>query len=206
MARPWDRRKGESEEAYEAFIRYRDMAEGRSIDAVGKEGGKGRGILERWSARYHWVERARIWDNHLQSERDRAAAAAVRQWERRRLDQLETAWSDAQKLREKARQLLAAPIVEMTRETDSSGNSTTTIRPIRFQIRDSASMIEVAQAIEAAVLGAALGPVAPSSAPESEGIAQRPVEPSGRAKAALKAYCEDGVEEDFPARRSMPRR
>src|SRR4051794_12380649 len=94
----WDRKAGESEEAYAAFLSYRDMGVSRSLDRVGKALGKSGGLCERWSSRHGWAERCRGWDNHLQAQRDAVAAAEARKWEERRQAALEVNWQVAQAL------------------------------------------------------------------------------------------------------------
>lgn len=77
-ALPWERQPGESDKAYAAFCRYRGLPPAkRSIYAASLDGeeegsekvSKGQRIAPtyhlRWSARYHWPERAKSWDDHL---------------------------------------------------------------------------------------------------------------------------------------------
>lgn len=66
---PWERQEGESTKAYEAFCIYRDLGINRSIAKVGKVLGKSQALLEGWSSKHGWVERAAQWD----SEQDRVA-------------------------------------------------------------------------------------------------------------------------------------
>lgn len=79
----WERQKGESAQAFEAFLTYLELGPERSLHAVGQRLGKSRGLMERWSSANHWVERCRAWDNHLQQEARRAAVAQVRQMNKR---------------------------------------------------------------------------------------------------------------------------
>ena len=62
---PWERQKGESAQAFEAFSIYRDLGSERSQQAVAKQLGKSRQLLARWSAQWEWVERARAYDIDL---------------------------------------------------------------------------------------------------------------------------------------------
>lgn len=65
---PWDRQKGESEKAYEAFAVYRDMGEERTVSAVVKKLEKSRTLIDRWKKNYQWEERVRLYDNWLEKK------------------------------------------------------------------------------------------------------------------------------------------
>ncbi len=80
---PWDRQKGEGARAFEAFLVYLQMGPERSVRAVAQKLSKSYTLAGRWSSTYHWVERCRAWDNYLQQEAKKAAAAAVRNMNRR---------------------------------------------------------------------------------------------------------------------------
>lgn len=61
----WERQKGESQRAYEAFAIYRDMGPSRSLAKVAKKLGKAISLIERWSRKWNWVERAALYDDEL---------------------------------------------------------------------------------------------------------------------------------------------
>ena len=61
----WERQKGESEQAYEAFSIYRDLGLQRSNAKVCERLSKSRQLISRWKSRYNWDERAREYDNDL---------------------------------------------------------------------------------------------------------------------------------------------
>lgn len=65
---PWERQKGESAKAFEAFAAYRDM-KNRSLSKVGRALGKSKALMERWSSMYEWQKRTAAWD----AEQDRIA-------------------------------------------------------------------------------------------------------------------------------------
>lgn len=73
--KPWERQKGESEKAYEAFAVYRDMGTNRSIRAVAQQLAKSRTQIGKWSSAWEWTERVRAYDNDLEKE---ARAQAIR--------------------------------------------------------------------------------------------------------------------------------
>lgn len=60
--RPWDKQPGETPKAYEAFATYLNLGTDRSVVKVGRELGKTRSIIDRWSAQNDWVSRAEQWD------------------------------------------------------------------------------------------------------------------------------------------------
>lgn len=71
---PWERQHREPANAYAAFVAYRDMGNQRSLTNVADRAqvandgtsprGWTRGNMGRWSGRWRWVERARLWDEH----------------------------------------------------------------------------------------------------------------------------------------------
>ena len=80
---PWERQKGESAQAFEAFFLYLEMGGSRSLRAVSQELGKSKTLIDRWSRTYKWVERCRAWDNHIQHEAKKAAITEVRNMTKR---------------------------------------------------------------------------------------------------------------------------
>ncbi len=109
---PWERQPREGEQAYAAFLAYRDLGPYRTHEATRKHLGKRPGYLkpiERWSARRDWRVRACAWDAHLQAERDQVALEEAEKWERRRLQALEEGWQLCRALRARLAQLLASP-------------------------------------------------------------------------------------------------
>jgi len=61
----FDRRSNESDQAWKAFLCYRNMGEGRTLDRARVELGRRPGYmrqLEEWSSGHEWVSRVRAWD------------------------------------------------------------------------------------------------------------------------------------------------
>jgi hypothetical protein len=82
----WKRQQGETAKAYEAFRVYRDLGPvDRSQVKVGERGGKCRVQIERWSARYGWVERVRAYDAEIEA-RDAEEIEQARQKAREMLE------------------------------------------------------------------------------------------------------------------------
>lgn len=70
---PWERQKGESAQAYEAFVIYRDMGPDRSQRAVSQKCSKSISLIRRWSSANNWQERVRAFENS-RDEADRREA------------------------------------------------------------------------------------------------------------------------------------
>ena len=66
--RAWDRLAGESSKAYHHFCIYRDMGASRSLRQMANVSGctSVRRQLNRWSSRWHWVERCQQYDDYLE--------------------------------------------------------------------------------------------------------------------------------------------
>ena len=64
----WERQKGESEKAFEAFVMYRDMGEKRTFTAVAEKLHKSCTLIRRWKDCWEWQERVRAYDNELEKE------------------------------------------------------------------------------------------------------------------------------------------
>jgi len=85
MPSPWERQSDESPEAYRAFCFYRSLgSEKRSLEAVAckaskrlRKGKSTPGYINGWSAKYHWVERAAAYDDHLDEIRRKADEKAI---------------------------------------------------------------------------------------------------------------------------------
>lgn len=103
--KPWERQKGESAQAYEAFVTYRDMGAERSLRAVSRQLGKSKTLIDRWSREKDWVERVRAYDNELEKE---ARAKAIRG----RKDMTERHIKIAMQVQKKALEALASLSVE----------------------------------------------------------------------------------------------
>jgi len=71
MSELWERQPGESTKAYAAFCAYRDLGPERSIEKAGQMLDKPRSKkwLGEWSSKYHWVERARAYDDYIEMKK-----------------------------------------------------------------------------------------------------------------------------------------
>ena len=68
----WERQPGESEEAFSAFVVYRDQEPPRSIRRACEEDGRTETLFSRWSHTHKWVPRVAAWDR----EKDRVKREA----------------------------------------------------------------------------------------------------------------------------------
>jgi hypothetical protein len=71
----WDRLRGESRQAFEAFQEYRDEGPGRSLARAAQALGKAKATLEPWSKRWHWRARVLAHDDALDRDRQLALRA-----------------------------------------------------------------------------------------------------------------------------------
>ena len=102
----------EGEEAYAAFLAYRDLGPSRYPRGDAERLGKRPGLPQADRAVVgpaRLAQRAGAWDDHLQAERDKVAAEEAAKWERRRLQALEEGWQTCRALRARLEQMLAIP-------------------------------------------------------------------------------------------------
>lgn len=81
----WERQKGESAKAFEAFKTYCDLGASRSYKKVSELLGKSEVLMYRWSSRWDWKERARLYDNHLVELETEEKRQAVRKMSERQI-------------------------------------------------------------------------------------------------------------------------
>jgi len=75
--KPWERQERETPKSFAAFCVYRDMnPQERSLPNTAIAVGKSRSLMDAWSQKYGWVERAAAWDDEqdrLKREADQKA-------------------------------------------------------------------------------------------------------------------------------------
>lgn len=159
----WERQPGETRNAYAAFIQYRDMPKPRSIDGIYRatreqhSGGHGdariraSGRFRGWSLTWRWIDRADAWDRHLDQEarriQEESNRAAAERLAARRAQAIESELTLADRLIERATQMLAFPIMEQTIELgqDEQGRRVVQhVKPTRWRIADAAQMVKTA--------------------------------------------------------------
>ncbi len=86
---PWERRDGESAQAFEAFQNYRDMGADRSLVNVARKLGKSATLMSRWSSKFEWVERAERWDAQMDEVRRKEHMEELSKMARRHAQQAE---------------------------------------------------------------------------------------------------------------------
>lgn len=72
----WGQQQAETEQAFAAFVVYRDMGETRGHAKVARQLKKSVQLINRWSARWSWSIRARAWDAELDKQKLEAIAKA----------------------------------------------------------------------------------------------------------------------------------
>ena len=103
--KPWERQKGESAQAFEAFSIYLGMGAERSTRAVAQKLGKSASLIQRWSREKEWQERIRAYDNDIEKQARKKAVAS-------RKDMVDRHIGIAMQLQKKALQALKELSVE----------------------------------------------------------------------------------------------
>lgn len=149
MPYPWDRQPNETGPAYAAFLIYRDLGLGRSLDQAHNIRSKQKGTKDApksgrfgsWSIQHAWVERCRTWDNHVQTESDKQQIERARRWQEKREKAREKAFDIGVAILSRTEKLLESPTVEMSMSKDGK---TTILKPASWIQRDIAVMAKIA--------------------------------------------------------------
>jgi transposase len=73
----WERMPGEGRKAFAAFKAYLDLGETRSVRQAARAVGKSLSLLNKWCGAHKWVERARLFDAHMDERKRQAQAKAI---------------------------------------------------------------------------------------------------------------------------------
>jgi hypothetical protein len=203
---PWEQQPGESAQAYRGFRQYLEMSPTeRSVrDAYRQVYGKptatqAAGFFSAWAIGNRWRARAQEWDAaqaRIEHEaRMKEAAANAAKWARRREQIAEEDFNDAQRLRERVRDIMALPLTAQTlTDTQESPDGRTVIHnyhiePLKVRAADAAQMLRLAS--ERQRLAAEMATeIVETVTPEGQAAA--------RLAEARKAY-EDGLAQFGPA-------
>jgi hypothetical protein len=187
---PLARIEGESETAYAAFMAYFNLGPDRThVEAYRQSTGKTHvkqapGGWNEWVRRFRWDERIfaqEQWEAEIRAEGAKAALKQEgRTWVKRRAEQMERDFADAQLIRERALAIFRFPTAEVTIDSDRQVGDDGTVhvtrtvyRPVNAtDMKKAAEMMVTAQAIAWATFGRALPNYNPGSAepaaPEDE--------------------------------------
>lgn len=149
---------GEPQKAFQAFRMYRDMGADRTINNVRLSLGKSEGYqtaLEIWSFKYKWVERAGLYDAHLDRQSMKVAEEGIKHWEVLRQRSLEANIHTAQMMRERLHQMLQWPIAKEI-EKDVNGRVIKIIQPSRWTFNTVVNLAKMTAELEAATIAEAL--------------------------------------------------
>jgi len=69
----WERQEKESEQAFQAFVKYRDKGLERTLISVSEELHKSYTLIRRWADMWNWSERVREYDNDLEKQAKKQA-------------------------------------------------------------------------------------------------------------------------------------
>lgn len=137
----WERLKGETLKAFEAFGLYRDLGAERATTKVASELKKNKSLIDRWSSQWRWVERVRLYEAHMDKQRQRAQIQQIE-------EMLERHTQYARWLQTKA----AAAIID--------------VKPAALTVEQARRYLETGIKVERDALGVVNGRPAPSAGDE----------------------------------------
>lgn len=145
----WTRQPGESIQAFEAARAYFELGVIRSLAAVGQKLGKSKVLMERWSRRWDWVNRAVTFDRRQDQKRQERLLRLQREQDLRWLEIDEKLRQDkydmAMKHLAKQDKMLDFPLATITTETLEENGTVvrrTTVRPGKWSFDTASRMAE----------------------------------------------------------------
>jgi len=149
VKQPWMQQDGEPNNWFRRFERYKLLGPTRSLlgcanrERVEKSLKKSDQVPGSWrnaAKKWNWDARAEAWDAFI-------AAREEAEWDEKRKQLRAQEWDVAQKLIEKATQMLVYPLAKTSREEVAEGGKVihqTTVMPSRWGMRDAAALVEAA--------------------------------------------------------------
>lgn len=138
--KPTDPQPGEPGTSFAGFVLYREMPpDKRSLREVGRHLGRSESLIERYSSRWNWVDRACAWDREQARLSSQTQAKATADWVDRHAE-------EGRKL-----QIFAMAALNKYIERDSEGRI---IGVRNVPLRDALLMMKLGSQIERAAAGA----------------------------------------------------
>lgn len=158
----FERMPGEPPKAFSAFRMYRDMGSTRTLENVRISLGKPpvyAAMLEQWSTKYEWVERAGLYDAYLDAKEREAREAEFKRsgafWEQQRQQALLENLKMSRKMRDAVNEMLDHPRTKQVVKS-FGGKDVTIIQPANWNMSSLASLAKTLAELEAATIGEAL--------------------------------------------------
>jgi hypothetical protein len=140
----------ESSKAYAAAKIYFELGSERTLKKVAAKIGKSEDLMKRWSARYHWADRAvafNAWQAQIeQRAREKKAMERAELWADREEQSREADYQLSVKMRKKASSMLDFPLASVTKTVDGT---TTTVHPGDWDMATPARLAETASKLAA---------------------------------------------------------
>lgn len=150
IVKPWEKQKGEQGKAYGAFQAYLELGYSRDLPAVSQNTGVDEQTLKRWYTQYKWKTRVEAWDGFVQEAHRKALIPALNksseEWANRRVAISEEEFQLAEKLKQKALDMLSMPLHEqIVQEIDKvTGRPVTIIvKPVKWTLRDAITAAQI---------------------------------------------------------------
>jgi hypothetical protein len=175
----WEQRPDETGTAFEAFKQFLDLGVARTISEAyrlktgRKQAKRASGQWLEWAKRFEWFNRAAEFDRWVAAiearEEESAFAERRRQWVQRRGELQDSAWSLAELLEKKAREILDLPTVQKleTKTVEEGGKkiiTTTIINPVRASYSEAIRAAEIADKLKRLAVGMATERIVTKSA------------------------------------------
>jgi hypothetical protein len=154
---PWNRQKGETVQAFEAFQTYYDLGSERTVVKAAEKLNKSHDMFNIWSMKWKWGMRVQARDNHElnveQAARDKVRAKMAAEWEKRRLQECEDLYVLGSLLRDRAVKMLKYPL---SKEKTSVDGKTIIIEPSKWTVASAVTASKASAELITMAIDAAL--------------------------------------------------
>ena len=148
ILKPWDKQEGETVKAHAAFLVYLEAGPQRSQRIVCNKLRKSGTLISRWSARYHWIERAELFEaeqSRMRLEEEiRGARRLAKNWAERSEAAADQEIKLGVALLKKAETMLEWPL---SRQRVARDGTTTIIEPADWKLADVREFFQLARTL-----------------------------------------------------------